>query len=298
MSIDERSSLAFKQLETGADPKVVNKGFNAPFKDDKTDSKADATDTPEEATGTTDAASKPDSKSGDDQRRTDLAIARRSLLRDGWSEKNLDALSEDAILEMGPKRSEAQAAIDRRFSETGKKPNDADATEVSETDADDLFNEVREYDDELGSKAEARYRDVVKERDNLKNEIVRVRFQAVVEQAKSEFPELKDQAKLDSVIAKAKTLAASNAYTTAEEAFEDACKLCLGAEREQAAQQRLLDSNRSERNGQIDNSTDIDPETQPMTEDQIQSLSYKLLTVQGLDPEQVNRRISKIPRAD
>ncbi len=300
MTIDERSSLAFKQLETGADPKEVNKGFNAPFKSDIEESEAGATDTPEEAPGPTDGKSKPESQAGDDQHRTDLAIARRSLLRDGWTEKNIDALDEETILEMGQKRSEAQAAIDRKFSESGKKPTDGDATEVSETDADDdeLFSEVREYDDELGAKAEARYKDVVKERNDLRLEVARVRFQSVVEKARSEFPELGDQANLDRVIDKAKSLAASNAYSTAEEAFADACKICLGDEREQAAQRRLLDKNRSERDGQVDKTVDADPENTPMTEDEVQSYAYKLLNVHGMDPHEVNRRTAKIPRAD
>lgn len=296
LTIDERSKLAFQQLESGADPKVVNKGFNAPFKDKGEGSEETATEDPDEATGATDAKKKPADKAGDDEHRTNLTIAKKALQRDAWTEEDLALLPDERIIEMGQKRLEAQAAIDRKFSESGKN-GDGDDSEVSTADADEFLDEIGEYDEELGGKVKAGYEKLAKEKAELKRELDRQKLQVVVDKAKSEFPELKDNAVLDRVIAKMKQLAQSSAYQSSEDIFNDACSICLSGEREQAAQAKLLTENREQRDGQIDTFVDTDPETKPMTQDEKQSYGYKLLTKHGLSAKDVKARLAKIPDA-
>ncbi len=308
-SYDERASAVFRSLESGIEPSVVNKAYNAPKKSDDQEDSETAEEQPEEAAGeSADDEAKQETEpekaksipDGDTQKHEQLLIAKQVLRRDNLTDDDFKLLGEDRIIELAEKRAEAHKAIDHRFFQTKAEPSENDKNTSDSLNAedqqDDSIELIREFDDELAEKVEARLKSIVSKNEQLERELAQSRFQVVVDNAKVKFPELKDQSVLNIVLDKANQLALSPAYTSAEDAMRDACELVLSGRREQAAQESLLKSNRTQRAGQIDTDTVIDDSKKPMNKDQKESLAFKLLE-QGLSDREVQAKLAKIPDA-
>lgn len=312
-SYSERASAAYKALESGADPKDVNEAYNTPRKQSAADGKAEdksdtADDQPEEATDdgadgdpkTESKAKKADEDSEDSpERREQLLIAKRILSRDNLTEDDLKLFSEERILELAEKRSKVHQSIDERFFQA-KKPEsgneNTDTTSNAETTDEETIELIRDFDDELAEKVKAEIDGHVSKMAELERELALVKFQGVVQNKKSEFPELKDQSVLNRVLDKAGQLAQSQAYDTAESAMDDACQIVLGGRREQSAQENLLKSGRKQLDGQIDTDTVADNERRPMTRSEKESYGFMLLS-EGLSAKEVSARLAKIPES-
>ena len=311
-SYEERASAAYAALTAGHTPQAVNSAYN---RDDAADDDEDE-DSTEEATGTTpdpspkpDATKAPKAKGAKDKGATEKAeavlIARRVLMRDGWDAEDLDLLSNERILAKAETRAEHHRTLDRRLTSPTEKPADADDDDQAQEDRrtaatepdDDFVDSIREYDEELAEKVNARQTSLASENETLKKQLAVQRLQAIVTENRIKYPDLGDEKVLDQVLAKARALARSDAYSSADEAFTDACSLILGSRREQSAQQRMAKQVREHRNGQIDTDTVTDDgETKPMTRDEKDSYGFRLLS-KGKSPAEVRSVLARIPEA-
>lgn len=308
---EERASAAYKALTEGHSPREVNQAYN---RDDAGDGE-EVEEKPAEATTkppAKDADQKPKDKADkakpagtkdDAAKAEELLIARRVLMRDGWEADELDLLDDDRIIAKAEKRSEHHRNLDRRLTPPAGKDDDKAGDEPgSERNAateaeDDLVESLREYDEELAEKVNARQSTLAKENADLKKQVALQRLQAIVAENKLKYPELGDEDVLDTVLDKARALARSDAYSSADEAFTDACSLILSPRREQSAQQRLAKQNREHRQGQIDTDTVIDDGgNKPMTRDEKDSYGFMLLS-KGKTAKEVAELLARIPDA-
>ena len=317
-TVDARQDRALDALHAGIPANDINRAFNAPIAVDgdkpKPESGKDTTtDKPEEAKGTDDTNPKDQDKSKaeksdlptdlDGPRLEKYLVAKRVLSRDNMTQEDLDLLGVDRVIALGEKRSEVHKTIDKRFAQTPNKNAQSEDTDTDEQtegdeDLDQILADLNEYDTELA----ARVAKVAKKGSNtaadLQKQLNQRNLQVMVDSAKSKYPELKDEALLDQVIAKAAKLAQNPSYGSAQDALDDACVLLISPRRETTAQDRLLENNRAHRDGQIDSDTIVgDDITQPMDRDGREDYAIKLLQG-GMDPESVRRKVAKIPRAE
>lgn len=318
-SVDVRQDRAIEALKAGIPANDINRAFNAPIavdgdKPEPESGKDTTTDKPEEARGNDDAKPKDQDKSKaeksdlptglDGPRLEKYLVAKRVLARDNMTQEDLDALGVDRVIALGEKRSEVQRTIDQRFTQTPKKntqSEDTGADEQIETDDEDLktvLADLEEYDSELAKKVAKIAQKGSKSAEELQKQLNQKNLQVMVDSAKLKYPELKDEALVDSVLEKAARLASTGSYGSAQDALDDACVLLISPRRETQAQDRLLENNRAHRDGQIDSDTIIgDDINQPMNRDQREDLAIKLLRG-GMDPEAVRRKVAKVPRAE
>jgi len=313
MSYEERSSSAFRALEAGHDPHSINQEYNKPFPAESDQAKGE----PEEAEvskqqpedqdkpdgqGKGDKSDpEPDGKEPiDEQKLERFLAAKRILQRDQLTDADIEALGQDRAIELAASRAEAHAAIDRRFSQPKPKSEsgdeDAPAQRSAETgdELEEIVTQISEYDDELAEKVKGMLSGSVEQLQTIQKEVAAQRFQVTVERVTGKYPELKDDATFNRVLDRAKILSQSPAYDSADAAFEDAAVLVLSPTREARAQDRLIDDNIRQRDGQIDADTAVDQEAKPMSQDERDSYAFELLG-KGKTPAEVQAIIRKIP---
>lgn len=305
---EERASAAYKALLEGHDPRTVNRAYNREPTPADGEPEEEPAAKPEEATSRDASGETPEPKkdgqpapkdSSDPAKAERVLIARRVLKRDGYEDDELDALSEERILAKAEVRAAHHKTLDRQLSKPSADitadPDDSDNPPAR--DEDDEIESIREYDPDLADKIVAKRKAVEEENAQLRRQLGVQRLQVIVSKTKVDYPELGDDKVLDTVLEKAKALARSDAYTSAEDAFSDACKLVLSPRREKSAQEKLLRNNREHRNGQIDTETVTDDGgNRAMTRDEKESHGFNLLS-KGFSPAEVKSRLAKIPDA-
>lgn len=309
---EERASAAFKSLEAGHPAHEVNRRFV----ETETEDPETAQGTPEEATGdpseqpetpakAEEEGDKPepeDTQDIDVERMEKVLKAKRVLRRDNWTDTAMEKVDEDDLLLIAEKAETRQRESDRfsQHKQPAKPEGTGDDNRQTETDGGDesqLIEQIAEFDDELAEKVKALVGRSAKEQQETQQVLARQRLEVIVSKAKSSYPELETEAVFDKAVEKAAQLAQSPGYTNAEDAFADACALVISPMRAKSAQDQLLKSSRSERDGQVDTTTTIDDSKRAMTRDEKQSLAFKLLG-QNMTPEEVRARLAKIPDAD
>lgn len=317
-SYEERASLAFRALEAGHTPQEINDKYTAPFDTDDSagggepDKKSETAEgDPAEATG----GEQPPEETGeggngesqqpklpdlDEGKLEKFLAAKRVLQRDQLTDTDIENLGIDRAIELAESRSKSHAEIDRRFSEP--KPKDDQGSEDASQQTNDeggsaaeqYIAEVREYDEGLADKLEGVLQGSEKQAQSAQAEIARHKLQVKIEQVSVRYPEMKDQGVFDQVLDKAKQLVKSPVYQDPGDALEDAAAIILAPRREQRAQDKLLEDNRNQRNGQIDTDTVVDTDTKPMNQDQRETYAMKLLG-DGKTPAEVKAILNKIP---